>query len=120
MSACIQEAAGRSGIAGPRVDPTDVHSGRDNVAHIDREGFSIIGQLGFIPPGLPLDAVEISHPARIKEFQELTFPIITSSDAHKVNDIGKNFTQFFMEDVTLEEMKKSLLKKDGRKVIISD
>lgn len=29
-------------------------------AHIDREGFGIIGQLGFIPPELKLDALEIS------------------------------------------------------------
>lgn len=28
-------------------------------SHIDREGFGILGQLGFIPEGLPLDAVEI-------------------------------------------------------------
>jgi len=29
-------------------------------AHVDRESFSIIGQLGFIPPSLALDAVEVS------------------------------------------------------------
>jgi len=29
-------------------------------SHIDREGFSLIGQLGFIPSGLPLDALEVS------------------------------------------------------------
>lgn len=87
-------------------------------AHIDREGYSIIGQLGFIPPGLPLDAVEISNPSRIKEFPGLTFPIISTSDAHNIDDIGRHLTQFFMKDVTLEEMKKSLLGKDGRKVII--
>ena len=28
--------------------------------HVDRESFSIISQLGFIPPGLPLEAVEVS------------------------------------------------------------
>ena len=30
-------------------------------SHVDREGFGIIGQLGFIPPGLPLDAIEVSQ-----------------------------------------------------------
>ena len=32
-------------------------------AHIDRESFGLIGQLGFIPPGLELDAVEVSSRA---------------------------------------------------------
>ncbi len=85
-------------------------------SHIDREGFSIIGQLGFIPQGLPLDAVEVSTKAKMVDFQDLSFPLITSSDAHKLDDIGRSFTHFFMEDVTLDEMKKSLLGKDGRKV----
>ena len=30
-------------------------------SHVDREGFGIIGQLGFIPPGLALDAIEVSQ-----------------------------------------------------------
>ena len=29
-------------------------------SHVDRESFGIIGQLGFIPEGLPLDALEVS------------------------------------------------------------
>jgi PHP family Zn ribbon phosphoesterase len=87
-------------------------------SHIDREGFSIIGQLGFIPQGLQLDAVEVSAKDKVEDFKELSFPIITSSDAHKLDDIGSTFTHFFMEEVNLEEMKKSLLGQDGRKVII--
>ncbi len=89
-------------------------------SHIDREGFGIIGQLGFIPPGLPLDAVEVSNPSRIEEFQALSFPMIISSDAHKIDDLGRNITQFYMEDVTLEEMKKALLGEDMRKVSIEN
>ena len=37
---------------------------------------------------------------------------------YNLDDIGSSFTHFFMEDVNLEEMKKSLLGQDGRKVII--
>ena len=29
-------------------------------AHVDRERFGLVGQLGLVPPGLPLDAVEVS------------------------------------------------------------
>jgi PHP family Zn ribbon phosphoesterase len=87
-------------------------------AHIDRESFSIIGQLGFIPQGLQLDAVEVSARGNVEDFKHIVFPIITSSDAHKLDDIGSRVTGFCMEDVNLEEMKKSLLGQDGRKVII--
>ena len=87
-------------------------------SHIDRESFSIIGQLGFIPQGLQLDAVEVSAKDKVEDFKDISFPIITSSDAHKLDDIGSTFTHFFMEEVNLEEMKKSLLGQDGRKVII--
>jgi PHP family Zn ribbon phosphoesterase len=87
-------------------------------SHIDRESFGIIGQLGFIPQGLQLDAVEISAKGKVEDFKNVSFPIMTSSDAHKLDDIGSSFTRFFMEEVNLEEMKKSLLGKDGRKVIV--
>jgi PHP family Zn ribbon phosphoesterase len=85
-------------------------------SHIDRESFSIIGQLGFIPQGLHLDAVEISATGKVEDFKDSAFPVITSSDAHKLDDIGSTFTCFFMEEVNLEEMKKSLLGQDGRRI----
>lgn len=87
-------------------------------SHIDREGYSIINQLGFIPKGLQLDAVEVSRADKIGDFTDLSLPVITSSDAHELNEIGSSFTRFFMEDVNLEEMKKCLLGQDGRKVIV--
>jgi PHP family Zn ribbon phosphoesterase len=87
-------------------------------AHIDREGYSIIHQLGFIPESIQLDAVEVSSAGKKDDFTDISFPVITCSDAHEPNEIGSNFTRFFMEDVNLEEMKKSLLGKDGRKVIL--
>jgi PHP family Zn ribbon phosphoesterase len=87
-------------------------------AHIDREGFGILGQLGFIPPGLPLDAVEVSRHGNITDYTALSFPIIRSSDAHQLDKIGMSVTQFLMKDVTLVELKKALTGKDGRHVIL--
>jgi len=49
-------------------------------SHIDRQRFSLIGQLGFIPKGLKLDAVEVS--TRLAAGQKYDYPVITSSDAH--------------------------------------
>lgn len=92
-------------------------------SHIDREGFSIIGQLGFIPPGLALDALEISpsisiEDAKSKFPQSADYPLITSSDAHTLSDIGRSSTTFLMEKVSMAEMKMALTGKEGRKVLL--
>jgi PHP family Zn ribbon phosphoesterase len=86
-------------------------------SHIDREGYSIIHQLGFIPQNIQLDAVELSCPGKKKDFTDISLPIITSSDAHAVKNIGRSFTWFFMEEPKLEEIKKSFLGTAGRKVV---
>jgi len=87
-------------------------------SHIDRETYSIIHQLGFIPQRLQLDAVEVSTADKIKDFKNISLPVITSSDAHTIKHIGRSFTWFFMEKPNLEEIKKSLLGTNGRKVIV--
>jgi PHP family Zn ribbon phosphoesterase len=88
-------------------------------SHIDREGFGIIGQLGFIPEDLPLDAVEITDPSqRGKISLTKDFPMVTSSDAHYLEDIGKTHTRFLLKDFTIEELRKSFKKEAGRRVIL--
>lgn len=89
-------------------------------SHIDRESFSIIGQLGFIPDNLELDAVEISPAITLEEAKKRypkNYPITCSSDAHYPDDIGKAFTSFLLKDGTLAEVKKALKNEDGRKLI---
>lgn len=91
-------------------------------SHIDRQSFSIISQLGFIPRGLTLDALEISPLAsrerRYSFSQRYDFPLLTFSDAHCLGDIGRSFSSFLMGEANAEEIKKALMGKDGRKVII--
>jgi 3',5'-nucleoside bisphosphate phosphatase len=36
-------------------------------SHIDRPSYSLLSQLGFVPPGVDLDAVEVSRPQWMKE-----------------------------------------------------
>jgi PHP family Zn ribbon phosphoesterase len=89
-------------------------------AHVDRESFSMIGQLGFIPPSLALDALEVSAQMTVAEARSrfpdcVHYPVITSSDAHRPEDIGKRFTWFTVESGTAAEIKKALAGKDGRK-----
>ena len=88
-------------------------------AHVNRETYSIIGQLGFIPENLNLDALEISSninlETAIKKFPEIEgFPVVTSSDAHYLHDIGKAYTTFMIEKPALDEIKLALEKKGGR------
>lgn len=85
-------------------------------AHIDRERFGLIGQLGFIPEGLPLDALEVSARASIADYWN-GLPVVTSSDAHFLNDIGKSSTCFLLAEATLEEIAKALRSEDGRRIV---
>ncbi len=89
-------------------------------SHIDRDSFSIISQLGFIPENLELDAMEVSPNITFKEANERyenIYPITCSSDAHYPHDIGKGFTTFLLEDGTVAEIKKALKNESGRKLI---
>jgi predicted metal-dependent phosphoesterase TrpH len=95
-------------------------SGIAIASHIDRESFSIIGQLGFIPDNLELDALEISPNVTFKEAKikyPKNYPITCSSDAHYPDDIGKGFTSFLLEEGTVVEIKKALNNEEGRKLI---
>jgi len=91
-------------------------------SHIDREGFGIIGQLGFIPDDLELDALEISpkitfEEAKLRINQVNNFPVITGSDAHYLNDIGKSFTRFLIKEPTVKEIKMAFVGEEGRKIL---
>ena len=91
-------------------------SGLAIASHVDRERFSLIGQLGFIPKGLGLDALEVSTPSSIK--QGYDYPVVTFSDAHFLEDIGKSYTCFMIEDVSVDEIKKALHNEMGRRIIV--
>lgn len=86
-------------------------------AHIDRESFSIIGQLGFIPDSLHFDALEISSKDKLP-VNTKPLPLISSSDAHTLAAIGSRFTLFLMKNTSFEEIRRSLLEENERKVMI--
>lgn len=88
-------------------------------SHVDRQSFSVIGQLGFIGPDMPFDALEVSHVANICEaryrFPELeSWSMVTSSDAHFVTDIGKKWTRIYIDGRTITELKLAFHKQAGR------
>ncbi len=84
-------------------------------SHIDREGYGIVGKLGFIPEDTVFDALEISSSVCLetarKNFPEYCqYPFVQSSDAHHPEDIGKAFTVFSMESLSFKSLKTSLAK----------
>ena len=106
------------------VDLIHSFNGLAIASHVDREAYSIIGQLGFIPQGLALDGLELSPRIGVQEARETfpqigDYPLITSSDAHTLGDIGKSATTFLMEEVSIKEMRMALLGEEGRKVSLS-
>ncbi len=60
-------------------------------AHIDRESYSVLSNLGFIPPDLDISTVEITEKSRTALEGEYSnrYNIITSSDAHYLWDISE-------------------------------
>lgn len=91
-------------------------------AHIDKSVNSILSQLGFIPPGLAFDALEIScyttYADARKKYgipQEVT--VIRNSDAHFLQDVGKCSSDFILDRVDYQEIKMSILGISGRSVI---
>ena len=74
-------------------------------AHIDRAAFSISSQLGFLPPD-PYSAVEITtYPPSLNTG---SLPLISNSDAHYPEDIGKRFFYLESEDLSFKNIKKAI------------
>jgi len=103
---------------------TAVHArgGLAIAAHINREAYSLLGQLGFIPEDLPLDAVEISSRlslaqarARYPEYEGRTF--VTASDAHDLDDLGRSPVWLAVEEGSFAELQAALTGAQGRRVL---
>ncbi|MFP4329832.1 MAG: PHP domain-containing protein [Alkalispirochaetaceae bacterium] len=73
-------------------------------AHIDRSSYSMISQLGFLPPG-EYDAVEVTRwPPATREY-----PLVCDSDAHYLEDIGRRTFRFEAAEASFRTVKEALL-----------
>ncbi len=104
------------------VDRVHEAGGLAIASHADRESFGIIGQLGFIPPELLLDAVEISPNLGLGEGRNRfggprQLPVLCSSDAHRPEDIGRSITYMLLKQPSLLEIRRALGRVDGRAVL---
>ena len=90
-------------------------------SHIDRECFSVVSQLGFIPRGLRFDALEItehcaSAEAHLRYDSNGKAVFVRNSDAHLLTQIGNNTNEYLIETASFDELQKALKKVDGRNV----
>ena len=90
------------------------HGGLPVPAHVDRETFGLIAQLGFVPEGMTFDLVETLTGELPDGFGDAV--AVCSSDAHQPNQIGQRTTVFEMNDTTIEEMILAAQRIDGRSV----
>ncbi len=92
-------------------------------AHVNKPKFSLISQLGFVPPDLKFDALELSKHIETEAFLKAwpylkKVTIIRNSDAHQPVTIGESTTLLFMENPGFSEFRKALSNKEGREVVI--
>lgn len=91
-------------------------------AHVDRERFGLVGQLGFVPPGLALDAMEVSRATsyasgRVRFAEPNRLPLVTGSDAHDPKDVGRAITYLRLSQVSTSEIGQAFREEHGRAVL---
>lgn len=86
-------------------------------AHADRPRYSITSQLGFVPPDLNYDAIELSRHTTEEKFISANpfLPkkrFVRSSDAHFIDQIGSALTTFEMINLSFRDLKRTILELD--------
>ncbi len=87
-------------------------------AHVDRPAFSLLANLGFVPPDLAVPALELfrlTDPARARAtWPELAvFPLIRSGDAHRLSEITPAL-RLSLAEPTVAEIALALAQRAGR------
>jgi len=88
-------------------------------SHVDRRSFSVISQLGFLPPDVRFDALEISAAGaargRAAEFLPAGLPLLSSSDGHSPEEVGAGCTILESEEPSFAELALALRGERGRR-----
>jgi len=91
------------------------HKGIAVPAHIDRKAFSLIANLGFLPPDLKVDALELSKKTSQEKFKEKNpmyknYRFLLNSDAHYLHDISECDNYLEVDEKNIENIFKALRK----------
>ena len=85
-------------------------------AHVDKPVFSVTSQLGFLPDG-NYSAVEVFDPFNAEAFSD-KWCVITSSDAHYPDDVGKNFIEIELEENSFGSLRKAFESFSKTKILL--
>jgi len=91
-------------------------------AHVDRPAFSLITNLGWVPPGLAIAGLEITRNADVAEAgarlpQTEGYGLLVSGDAHRLGEMTAR-TLFKVRGPEVAELALALSGTDGRRVEI--
>jgi len=96
------------------------HGGLAVAAHVDRRAFGVVAQLGFFPRDAGFDAVEVSwrvrDAAQLAVFEAYGLPLLTSSDGHFLDDIGRARSRATVAAATFAELALAVRDRDGRSI----
>jgi len=87
---------------------TAKHGGAFIPAHIDRDTYSVLSNLGFLPPDLEIKTLEVSQNGVTKGFLEqhaekyAKNQIIFSSDAHRLWEISEKINYIMLPELSAE------------------
>jgi PHP family Zn ribbon phosphoesterase len=87
-------------------------------AHVDRQAFGLLANLGFVPPHIAVEALEVSRHLRpdlaIRKYPQIAgYPLIQSGDVHRLEEyLGVN--HFILEAPTVAEIRLALKGLEGR------
>jgi len=92
-------------------------------AHIDRMKNSIYSQLGFLPPDLKADAMEVSRRITPAAFAAShpeinAFTLVTNSDSHWPDQIGTAYNRFEIKKADFEEIMMALHGIENRRLAV--
>lgn len=103
------------------IDLVHTNGGLALAAHFDRESFSLVSQLGFIPENLQLDGIESASTADCDDIVGKggnSPTVICSSDAHRLEEIGSKRTTLYASEPTFVEVGMALKGVNGRRMDI--
>ncbi|MHB1355150.1 MAG: PHP domain-containing protein [Anaerolineae bacterium] len=93
-------------------------------AHVDRQAYSLLAVLGFIPGDLDLAGLEISRATQLSEarrrFPQLgNWPLITNSDAHRLGDMQVGM-QMLAAGTSVQELELAIGNQLGRSLQLAN
>jgi PHP family Zn ribbon phosphoesterase len=92
-------------------------------AHVDRPSFSLLASLGFIPPALPLAAIEVSHRCNVERLLQQhsglsAWPMVRGGDAHRLEEMRRSL-RLQVKARILDELAMALAGAQGRSAVMA-